>query len=171
MNFRLRDNVAREIFEFIKPSNPHGPQDDLYFGMPYCSHETEKARKIADRLLEKFKVVEDDTRLRTLIDKARENVTTALNNPNRQACTPGCPSGDHEHGPNDNESLLLQLSYAVESLLPSRPEPTDAMASLLQAISNARHEALTNNRASVTIDLDKLSPETDIDGNPIEDSQ
>ena len=56
MDLQVRDKLAREIFEDIKPSNPHGPQDDLYFGMPYCSYQTEKAIKMATRLLEKFEI-------------------------------------------------------------------------------------------------------------------
>jgi len=59
MDIRLRDQLAREIFEDIKPSNPHGPQDDLYFGMPYCSYQTEQAKRIAERILEKFTVTQN----------------------------------------------------------------------------------------------------------------
>lgn len=52
------DTLARLIFDEIKPVNPHGSQDDLYFGMPYCSHATEKAKRMASNILEKYEVIE-----------------------------------------------------------------------------------------------------------------
>lgn len=58
MNERIKRKLAEEIFEEIKPSNPHGPQSDLYFGMQYCNYENKQAVRIAERIMSQFDVAE-----------------------------------------------------------------------------------------------------------------
>lgn len=119
MNSRLRDTLAEEIFEKIKPSNPHGSQSDLYFGMPYCKAQTEQARAIADSILSKFVLAEENSESRKLIARARELVELNTADPNRRACTPGCPRTEHEHALNETETLLIRLAGSLERALPT----------------------------------------------------
>lgn len=154
MNTYLRDQLAREIFEDIKPGNPHGPQSDLYFGMPYCSHQTQQARNIADRILNNFKVVEENAKARKLIEEARNAVVASFNSPNRQFCTPGCPSGEHAHDFNSTEALLIKLADGMEDLLPPAPNPAQPV---IDAIEKVKKEVLAGHRASITIDLDTMT--------------
>lgn len=45
-------SLAVAIWHHIQPGNPHGPQDDLYFDMPYVRDSAETATRIANDLLE-----------------------------------------------------------------------------------------------------------------------
>lgn len=45
-----RRELATIIFEIIKPSNPHGPQSDLTYGMQYTAFHNERADQIADAI-------------------------------------------------------------------------------------------------------------------------
>lgn len=45
--------LAVEIWEHIQPPNPHGPQKDLYFDMPYVREYAEQATIIANDLIAK----------------------------------------------------------------------------------------------------------------------
>ena len=160
MNGYLRDELAKEIFEDIKPSNPHGSQSDLYFGMPYCSYQTEQARKIADRILANFHLVAENPSFRRLTQDARNKVIASFNSPNRGFCTPGCPSGEHEHGFTETEDLILKLVAAVETLLPASRNPAQPV---LDAIERVKAEIRNGHVASTTIDLDKLGKDSDDD--------
>lgn len=46
-------SLAETIWKFIQPGNPHGPQADLYFEMPYVRDSAELATRIANKLIEK----------------------------------------------------------------------------------------------------------------------
>lgn len=114
---RMANQLARHIFEFIKPSNPHGPQDDLYFGMPYCSHQNAQATKIATSILENFNLVSDSPALRAQIAESRELIEQSKKDPNNRACNPLCPSGPHDHELSHELSKLQQITDSLENLL------------------------------------------------------
>ena len=44
--------LAESIWKHIQPGNPHGPQSDLYFEMPYVRDSAERATRIANELIE-----------------------------------------------------------------------------------------------------------------------
>jgi len=170
MDIKLRDELAKEIFEEVKPSNPHGPQDDLYFGMPYCSNATAQARRIADRILSKFTPIEpapkpvEDTDARELVEKTQAMLLERFSSSQHQPCTPGCPSAPHIHQMSRDEALLLKLATALELKLPTPPNPAEPV---VKAIQKIREENLRGERASITFDPDELDAETDLDGDPI----
>lgn len=43
--------LAESIWKHIQPGNPHGPQSDLYFEMPYVRDSAERATRIANELI------------------------------------------------------------------------------------------------------------------------
>lgn len=45
--------IANVIWEHIQPGNPHGPQSDLFFHMPYVRDYAEQATRIAQDLIDK----------------------------------------------------------------------------------------------------------------------
>lgn len=49
--------VANVIWEHIQPGNPHGPQSDLFFHMPYVRDYAEQATRIAQDLIGKGWVI------------------------------------------------------------------------------------------------------------------
>lgn len=60
INSIREDELARLVFEDVQPTNPHGSQSDLYYGMPYCKYESERALKIARNILAKYEVTKKD---------------------------------------------------------------------------------------------------------------
>jgi len=55
------DLLARQIFEFVKPNNPHGPRSDLMFGDHYCESATKLSKKIAKSINENISELLNET--------------------------------------------------------------------------------------------------------------
>lgn len=134
-------SLAVAIWHHIQPGNPHGPQSDLYFDMPYVRDSAETATRIANDLLEHG--------WRPPVDEARQDLDLIVDHIIGMA--KGHVSGEGLRLDVDELKRILRLAYSAgergqrepitaEALEKAGPptiiEPAKDIVSLVSAISN-----------------------------------
>lgn len=133
--------LAVAIWEHIQPGNPHGPQDDLYFDMPYVRDSAERATRIANDLLEKG--------WRPPVDENRDDLNATTDH--LIAMAKGHVNGEGIRLDVDELKRLLRLAYSAGERGQKKPitaselelaggptiiEPAKDIVSLVSAITD-----------------------------------